>query len=411
MVLCDPTPVERLQSRRLVSVPAGGRRWPEGRITKLQLDAEAMVFGGGRLRLRVDVAGNAESRLWVRLAGQRFELSIGNGRADSELDLPEVQWWWPRGYGAQTRYPVLVSLVTPDGRVVDAEHRQVGFRWVQWAEPQDTGEPGLLVVNGVPVRVRGLTWTAGGAEPAHNRLDRIAAANANLVRVAGYQEDDFYDRCDELGLLTWQDLGARAPDELRPALPDLTRIAHHPSLVLLSGAETPEEHLLADLAPQVPYRSACPVRTSPAPPNAPRLAAGDLRTDLTRQRCDPRWWGGVLVDGPDAPDQEFYELVGAAYADRMLALRPIADGLVATVVNDTAARLTGRLRFRRLSADGTVIAASDVDVEVAARRNGVIRVPERLLTPAREPGGFVRAELGGLRDQYALDPVAAISRG
>lgn len=410
MVLCDPTPVERLQSRRLVAMSTGARRWPEGRITSLQLNAEAQVFGGGRLRVRVDISGHSEAMsLWIRLGGQRFELPLEDGRSDSELELPEVQWWWPRGYGAQLRYPVLVSLVAPDGHVVDAEHRQVGFRWVQWLEPEVAGGPGVLVVNGAPVRVRGVSWRTASGGSELDGLEQLAAANANLLRIAGCRDDAFYDRCDELGLLAWQDLPDGDAGQFRRGAPlDLARVAHHPSVVLLTGADA--ERIVADVAPQVSYRPIAPVASHQWRPSAPTPADdGELRTQLTRQRGGSHWWAGVLVDCPGDPDDEFCEVLRDAYADRALTLQPTADGLVATVVNDTATRLSGRLRLRLLSTAGVVIAAGEEDVEVAARRNGVIPVPEHIAA-ADGSGGFVEAELAGLRDQCALASVPTSRR-
>ena len=107
----------------------------------------------------------------------------------------------------------------------------------------------------MPVFVKGANWIPDDAFPSRidrdryaRRLDQAVAANLNLIRVWGggiYESDDFYELCDERGLLTWQDFlfacAAYAEEEpLRgeveaEARENIVRLAHHPSLVLFTG--------------------------------------------------------------------------------------------------------------------------------------------------------------------------------
>ena len=170
------------------------------------------------------------------------------------LPLDEVQRWWPAGHGDQPRYVVDVRLVGDVTR--DATHRVVGFRTVRWdTTPDAAGTPFTLVVNDRPVFVKGVNWIPDDALPVRvdraryeRRLRQAVEGNLNLIRVWGggiYESDDFFDLCDELGLLTWQDFlfaCAAYPEEepLRSeieaeARENIVRLASHPCLVLLTG--------------------------------------------------------------------------------------------------------------------------------------------------------------------------------
>ncbi|SFI66322.1 MULTISPECIES: glycoside hydrolase family 2 protein [Microbacterium] len=170
------------------------------------------------------------------------------------LSLDDVARWWPVGYGDPHLYRVDIALRGAD--TLEARRHTVGFRTVHWdTAPDDIGAPFTLVVNDQPVFVKGVNWIPDDALPVRvdrarlaQRLDQALAANLNLIRVWGgglYESDDFYDLCDERGLLVWQDFlfaCAAYPEEepLRSeieaeARENIVRLASHASLVLLTG--------------------------------------------------------------------------------------------------------------------------------------------------------------------------------
>ncbi len=128
----------------------------------------------------------------------------------SVIQLPDARPWWPHTHGE----PVLHDLsVLRDGETV--ARRRVGFRALGWAE--DIARDGLdLHVNDVPVWVRGAVWTpadlvsmAPGEPELRALLEHVRDAGMNMVRVVGtgaYETPAFFDLCDELGILVWQDL-------------------------------------------------------------------------------------------------------------------------------------------------------------------------------------------------------------
>ena len=113
--------------------------------------------------------------------------------ASRRVEFPDVELWWPHTHGTPRLHDVTV-----DGEVVG----RVGFRTI---ENRSTDGSLDLWVNGVRVFCRGAVWTPGDLAA----LDEAVGLGLNLVRVPGiaaYESDEFHDRCDELGLLVWQDL-------------------------------------------------------------------------------------------------------------------------------------------------------------------------------------------------------------
>jgi beta-mannosidase len=233
--------------------------WSQARLADVRIAAEP-AGDGGRVTASAGVerASNGPLEIVVDVGGVRATATIPSGEvaASVVVDLESVERWWPVGYGAQPLYDVTVSLHV-DGEAIDETRRRVGFRDLEWNTDAgvDGSRPFQLMVNGVPVFVKGVNWIPDDALPVRvdrrryqRRLTQARDANLNLVRVWGgglYESDDFYDLCDELGLLTWQDFlfacAAYAEEEpLRSeieaeARENVARIAHHASLALLTG--------------------------------------------------------------------------------------------------------------------------------------------------------------------------------
>ena len=172
-----------------------------------------------------------------------------------ELRVPDIKRWWPLGYGTQPLYDVSVTVTSTAGSAVDGWTGRVGFRRVGLqTSPDAHGTPFVLTVNGTPVFARGLNWIPDDCFPSRldadryvQRVDQAVDMGANLLRVWGgglYESDDFYDACDERGVLVWQDFlfacAAYSEEALHheveaEAREAVTRLATHPSLVLWNG--------------------------------------------------------------------------------------------------------------------------------------------------------------------------------
>jgi beta-mannosidase len=172
------------------------------------------------------------------------------------LNIPNPQLWWPTGQGEQPLYDMVLTATDSAGRVIGKLTRRIGLRTITLdRSPDAAGEKFQSVVNGTPIFIKGANWI-----PAHSFVaaltradysrDLAAAVQAhmNCVRVWGggiYESEDFYDLCDELGLLVWQDFmfacnlypadDAFVESVCTEAAHQITRIQHRACLALWCG--------------------------------------------------------------------------------------------------------------------------------------------------------------------------------
>ena len=177
------------------------------------------------------------------------------------VEIANPQLWWPNGIGKQPLYEVSVTLYK-DGKEVDVWTRKIGLRTMTMhLEPDEWGISFAHQVNGKDIFAMGADYIPedhllGRVNPGTTRklLEQCKAANFNAVRVWGggyYPEDWFYDICDELGLMVWQDfMFACAVYDLTPEfeaniraefVDNIKRLRHHASLGLWCGNNEMEQ--------------------------------------------------------------------------------------------------------------------------------------------------------------------------
>lgn len=184
---------------------------------------------------------------------------------DGSILIEQPKLWWPNGYGEQPLYTVKAELLSKKGEVLDVWERRIGIRSVTMDTGADEwGNKFAHQVNGVNIFAMGADYI-----PEDNLLSRVnkertqtllkdcVKANYNSIRVWGggyYPEDYFFDLCDELGLLVWQDfMFACASYELDDAFEEnisaeitenVRRIRHHACLGLWCGNNEMETQTL-----------------------------------------------------------------------------------------------------------------------------------------------------------------------
>ncbi|MDB5978297.1 MAG: beta-mannosidase [Nevskia sp.] len=195
-----------------------------------------------------------------RLAASKvLAFPSGSPSSDVQLLIDNPELWWTAELGSAPLYSLNVEL-SRGAQVLDRRTLQVGIRRIELDTSPDPEEPGCdffrFVLNGVPIFARGVNWIpassfVGAVTTADYEalLQNAAAAHINMVRVWGggiYEADAFYEACDRLGLLVWQDfMFACAPyPEHEPALVEsvrrevdhqIVRLRNHPSLALWCG--------------------------------------------------------------------------------------------------------------------------------------------------------------------------------
>uniref|UniRef100_A0A5F8G3D5 Beta-mannosidase n=1 Tax=Monodelphis domestica TaxID=13616 RepID=A0A5F8G3D5_MONDO len=168
-----------------------------------------------------------------------------------------VETWWPNGHGNQTGYNMTVNFKLEGGYHIE-KLTKVYFRTVELIEAPIAGSSGLsfyFKINGLPIFIKGSNWI-----PADSFQDRVTVdalrlllqsavdANMNTLRVWGggvYEQDEFYEICDELGLMIWQDFmfacalyptdQAFVESVRAEAVHQIRRLKSHPSIIIWSG--------------------------------------------------------------------------------------------------------------------------------------------------------------------------------
>ncbi|NDJ77242.1 MAG: glycoside hydrolase family 2 protein, partial [Chloroflexi bacterium] len=134
------------------------------------------------------------------------------------LRVDQPRLWWTHDLGEPALYDLQITL-EQDGAVLDEYQRQVGIHTIELDQSPDMAEPGTrffrFVLNGVPIFAKGANWIPadsffGALPPDHyvNLLTMARDANMNMLRIWGggiYEHDVFYETCNRLGILVWQD--------------------------------------------------------------------------------------------------------------------------------------------------------------------------------------------------------------
>jgi beta-mannosidase len=213
-------------------------------------------------------AGNGAYTARVRLegpdAGPAIESTIllGSGPildGTLYLTVDQPRLWWTHELGESPLYELSVSLLHGE-KVLDQRGQRVGLRTLELDQSPDPDERGSrffrFVLNGVPIFAKGACWIpcssfVGAIQPAQytGLLERARAANMTMLRVWGggiYEDDHFYDECDRLGIMVWQDFMfacAMYPEEDsdfivevdKEARYQVRRLRSHPSLAIWCG--------------------------------------------------------------------------------------------------------------------------------------------------------------------------------
>ncbi len=163
--------------------------------------------------------------------------------------------WWPHNLGEPYLYDI--KVIVRDGRkILDSISVKKGFRTIELVTEKDNkGESFYFKVNGIPVYMKGANYIPQNnmqnqVTNAHyeNLLNDVVVANMNMLRVWGggiYENDIFYDLCDEKGILIWQDFMfacAMYPGDKdflenvkQEAIQNVKRLQNHASIALWCG--------------------------------------------------------------------------------------------------------------------------------------------------------------------------------
>jgi beta-mannosidase len=233
-----------------------------------QEHAEKTVKLDCRIGIDKPTAG-AAVEIAVKLAGETaaaIDIPVEKDSCRTQIVLENPRLWWPNNLGEQPLYDVVINLRDSGGRVIDEKNKRIGLRTLELDRHEDQwGESFQFKVNSVAFFAKGANWIPADAVQARLTADRYrdllesaAKANMNMLRVWGggiYEEDVFYELCDELGICVWQDFIFACStypafdDEFmenvrREVVDNIRRLRHHPCLALWCGNNELEQGLV-----------------------------------------------------------------------------------------------------------------------------------------------------------------------
>ncbi len=218
-----------------------------------QIEAQIAINSTGNETkiIQIFVEGNSKP-----LVSEPVLLITGSSTVTKRFQLHNIERWWPNGMGKQKLYHFTVKFLNNQNQTIATKSVQKGFREIEVVQESGTkGQSFYFKINGKPFFAKGANYI-----PQDNFLPRVTKeryehiiqtaveSNMNMLRVWGggiYENDLFYELCDEKGIFVWQDFMFACA--LYPPLPALKqsiydeavynvkRLRNHPAIALWCG--------------------------------------------------------------------------------------------------------------------------------------------------------------------------------
>ncbi|MBY0218827.1 MULTISPECIES: glycosyl hydrolase 2 galactose-binding domain-containing protein [Paenibacillus] len=235
--------------------------WSEVRINDVFIRQNEVTASAASLTAIVEVETFNPIETIIRIVtdGQTWEqaasLQAGVQTIEIPVSINEPKLWWSRGLGDPHMYSFVTEVLKGEQVLADLTVK-TGLRSIRLVRDKDeAGASFYFELNGVAVFAKGANHipndsfiTEITAERYRHEIVSAAESNMNMLRVWGggiYEEDVFYELCDEYGLLVWQDFmfacSMYPGDEAflnsvrHEAIDNVKRLRNHPSIVLWCG--------------------------------------------------------------------------------------------------------------------------------------------------------------------------------
>ena len=235
--------------------------WDDFRISDMVLNQE-LNGDVARILAHLEIESsieNANALLQLKLdddviASTKVRLSKGKQDFNIPIKIDRPELWWPNGLGKQHLYNLQVKLQRKE--VISTVNQHIGIRTIELTADSVLSQPNFYFkVNGKPTFAKGVNYIPQDIflpRVSHKDYERIlqaaADANMNMIRVWGggvYEDERFYELCDSLGLMVWQDFMfacAMYPGDAeflenvkQEAIDNVKRLQKHPSMALWCG--------------------------------------------------------------------------------------------------------------------------------------------------------------------------------
>jgi beta-mannosidase len=162
-----------------------------------------------------DKAINLFTKINTEIISSTISLKKGMHTYKIPIEIVNPKLWWTHNLGEPYLYTFHFQLIS-DGKIKDEKSIKKGIRTIKLITKKDTiGESFYLELNGKPVYIKGANYIPQNSfqnkvtDKHYEKLvSDVVKSNMNMLRVWGggiYENDIFYDLCDEKGILVWQD--------------------------------------------------------------------------------------------------------------------------------------------------------------------------------------------------------------
>jgi beta-mannosidase len=333
LVTCGPwKPIYvEIYSARLAEISAVPTLSPDLRTASLYLSAKSewAATAPENSKITVTVASpTGKTHTTILMPSE------GDFCADT-ISISEPELWYPRSHGAQSMYTIIYTL-TSGFIILHTVAKKLGIRRVELVQdevPEVSGDnlsggtTFYFRINNLPIFCGGSNWIpADSFQPRITReklkalFSLISRGNQNMVRVWGggiYESEQFYEICNEEGILVWQDICMACADYpahldyfatsiLKEVEQNLTRLRWHPSLVLVAANN--EDYQVAD--EEVGYEKDAPEDTWRQEPFPSRWLYEKEFPEIVKRVCNNgdggsgvAYWPGSPFGGEDSTDR------------------------------------------------------------------------------------------------------------
>jgi len=240
------------------------QQWNTAIIRNIQTNIDTLTSEIARITLELEIQSDIEFKSEIKISGQNqslkqtfkdIEIKAGKQNYSFQVEIKEPKLWWTHNLGKSFVYIFDIQL-SKNNKLIDSESISLGLRTIELVREKDNfGESFYFKLNEIPVFMKGANYVPQSSFPGSVKdsayrkiISDVAKANMNMLRVWGggiYEKDIFYDLCDSLGIMVWQDFmfanamypGDSAFIEIvkKEAEYQLKRLNNHPSLAVWCG--------------------------------------------------------------------------------------------------------------------------------------------------------------------------------
>jgi len=235
--------------------------WDDARIENLQLKQNSVSEKEAALTAVFEVEANADNEATVTIENDGNELARANIKLTKGISTYPVDFkianpklWWTNGLGEAHLYNIKGKLMI--GKRITEKSERIGIRTLELVRDKDAkGTSFYFKLNGVAVFMKGANYIPNDVFPARvtdemyqKVVNTSKISNFNMLRIWGggiYENDRFYDLCDQNGILIWQDFmfacamfpgdDAFQENVKQEATDNIKRLRNHPSIALWNG--------------------------------------------------------------------------------------------------------------------------------------------------------------------------------